>query len=339
MRVCRQLEKKEETLHVTAEAAWVQWKEKEEKTLGGKTVVLKNIPGEPNYGLFEKHVITELQKSKYGREIKYRLYPVLMSESNLEKVTYGSLLPKGLAPETVTLRVDVRKGSEVGLQWQLSFSLLDFSVPKEGGKEKPEAALRKRVKLTFAGQEWDFGLLAAIDMVDNWTDAAITAIQNQRNHNKDQWIIIFWSEALAGVNLPSSGRFRAVKKSLEDAREMIEEAYRPDFCDNPEWVDNQLDLAEHHLKLAQIHFNFAYKEWSNYRKEVIKGAELGKRITELTIVVITAPTGAPWEAALLAGVSEGALQFGKNIFLGDEINVVDIIQASATSYVASVGTI
>jgi len=333
--VYRQMEKKQETLHVKAEAAGVQRKEKEEKTLRGKTIVLKNIPWEPNYGLFENRVIIELQKSKYGLMIIYWMYPALMGESNLEKVTYRSLSPKGLAPETVTLRVDVRKGLEVGLPWQLSFSLLDFSVPKERGTERPEAALRKRVKLTFAGQEWDFGLLAAIDMIDNWTDAAISAIQNQRDLNKDQWIISFWSEALAGVNLPSPGRFRGVKKSLKDARKKIEEAYRPVFRDNPEWVENQLDFAEHHLKLAQIPFNSAYRVWSNYRKGVIKGAELGKRIIELTIVVITAPTGAPWEAALLSGVSEGALQFGKNIFLGDEINVVDIIQASATSHVAS----
>lgn len=333
--VYKQMGKKQETLHVKAEAAWVQRKEKEEKTLRGKIIVLKNIPWEPNCGLFENRVITELQKSKYGLKIKYRMYSALMRESNLEKVTYGGLSPKGLAPETVTLQVDVRKGSEVGLPWQLFFSLLDFSVPKERGTERPEAALRKRVKLTLAGQEWDFGLLEAIDMIDSWTDSAISAIQNRRDLNKDQWIISFWSEVLAGVNLPSPGRFIGVKKYLKDARKMIEEAYRPDFRDNPEWVENQLDLAEHHLKLAQIHFNSASLGWSSYRKGVLKGAELGKRITELTIVVITAPTGSPWEAALLSGVSEGALQFGKNIFIGDEINVVDIIQASATSYVAS----
>ena len=333
--VYRQLEKKQETLHVKAEVAWVQRKEKEEKILRGKTIVLKKIPWEPNCGLFENRVITELQKSKYGLKMKYRMYPTLMRESNLEKVTYGSLSPGGLAPETVTLRVDVRKGSEVGLPWQLCFSLLDFSVPKERGKERPEAALRKRVKLTIAGQEWDFGLLEAIDWIDIWTDDAITSIQNKRYFNKDRWLIAFWSEALAGVNLPSPGRFRGVKKHLKDARKMIEEAYRPDFRDNPKWVENQLDLAEHHLKLSQIRFNLACREWRKYKKGVLKGAERGIRIIELAIVVITAPTGAPWEAALLSGVSEGALQFGKNIFLGDEINIVDIIQASAISYVGS----
>jgi len=311
--------------------------EPEKETEGAfqpKSVVLRNVPWDPDYGLFENRIIAELGKTKYGLTVPFRMYYALLGESNLEEVTYKGLSPKGLRPEAVTLRVDVRKGTGEELPWHLSFSLLDFSVPG-GGPQAAGVALRKRVRLTFADQEWELGLLQAIDTIDNWTDSAITAIRNQQELNRDQWIVSFWAEALAGVSIPSPGRFSGVTKSLREARRMVEEADRPGFRDNPEWVENQLALAEMYLRIAQIRFNGAYREWNEYRKGVIKGAATGKRICELAIVVITAPASLPLESALLAGVAETALQVGKSVFLDDQIDVVDILQASATAYFSS----
>jgi hypothetical protein len=223
-------------------------------------------------------------------------------------------------------------------------------ISGSGHEESEKAVAEKQpgpvgLLLSLDGEQWELSFTEAISTIKNWTDAEIAAIKRHRKLNEDQWIVSFWSEVFGGVELPSPSNFGKVYPILKEAEICSKEALSRS---DPNQIKDWLETAGRLLNLAAYLYNSAHEEWREYKLEVVAGAELAKRTIEIAIVVLSAAAGGVGGTigrspsilnyavtqAVLTGSEKLATEIGRNIFLGEEFDIVEIIGKSASSFVS-----
>jgi len=329
------------------------------RRIPGQSQILEHVPFNSDFGKFFGAVREELHKPKYDLPFDFRsLDPVLNFSVPALKSVHQKISEQADLPNAVTLAVDARSAETPDVPPSLHFTLTDQSH-----LSVREVFLRQlhgpRVRFTLGGREYERTLVEAIDDIENWADAGIDTINEQAELNKDQWIISFWSHRLAAARLPNTDIFDWAKRFAEKAKREIEgtETYlRVMEIRDPEKVSLPTADIVQNIQFAAERLMIARRRWQDYRESVIRGAETGKRIAEIAIVVLAAPAGgltpkalqlvaagklapvalkAAGEAAFVGGVSEAFLQFGKNAFLGDKIDFLDILTAAGTEGIAT----